>query len=373
MNGGPHLVQYSRLRRTEMVAAAVHELGIITLQSIYNKQNFAAFPRQGEVIEVAEGMLWTRFALPFALNHVNVFLVEDQGGWAAIDTGLGDEATKETWLSLLAGPLGGARLTRIVVTHHHPDHMGVAGWLAEKFAIPVYMTETEYLFAQHLVTNTQVIDEQGYRRFYRQHGVDDLYSDAIISQGHHYKRLVTRLPWSYRQLLAGDPLLIGGRRFDIFTGGGHSPDQAMLFCREDGIFFAADQVLPHISPNISVHAINPEGNPLGQYLHSLAAIKAELPDGVLVMSGHHLPFRPLHERIDQLIGHHEARCALIEEACKLSPRTAAEIMPVLFRRPLDPHQTSFAFGETLAHMNLMARQGRLVWIPDGPVDRASVP
>jgi glyoxylase-like metal-dependent hydrolase (beta-lactamase superfamily II) len=343
------------------------------LQSKYSLQNVAAPPDKGEVVEAAEGILWARFALPFALDHVNVFLLEDQGGWAAIDTGIGDEATKEAWLGLLTGPLAGARLTRIIVTHHHPDHVGAAGWLAEKFAVPVYMTETEYLLAQHLTTNAHFIDEQGYRCFYRQHGLDDLHSDVVTSLGHHYKRLTTGLPWSYRQLLAGDPLFVGGRLFDVSTGGGHSPDQAMLFCREEGIFFAGDQVLPRISPNISVQAINPEGNPLGQYFRSLAAIKADVPDGVLVMPGHHLPFRSLHERIDQLIEHHEARCGLIEKACTLSPRTAAEILPVLFPRPLDPHQTSFAFGETLAHLNLMARQGRLVWISDGLVDRASVP
>lgn len=175
--------------------------------------------------------------------------------------------------------------------------------------------------------------------------------------------MVTDLPPTFRRLVAGERLEIGGRGFHVLTGGGHSPEQVMLSCPEEGIFLAADQVLAHISPNVSVWAADPEGDPLGLYLHSLEALKAELAPDVLALPGHNLPFRGLHARIDELIAHHVARCRLIEAACRLAPRSAAELVPVMFPRPLDPYQTSFAFSEVLAHMNMMLRDGRLRWVP----------
>lgn len=327
-------------------------------------------PAPGAVVELTPGVLWARFAMPFALDHVNVFLLDDEGGWAVVDTGLGDEATRAAWRMLLAGPLQGQALTRLIITHHHPDHMGLAGWMAAEFDTPVHMTETEYLLAQYLSLDEREVDEEKHRSFYRRHGLDARYADTVISQGHCYRRMTTGFPWSYRQLMAGEEIRVGRRRFEIITGGGHSSDQAMLFCRADGILLAADQVLLRISPNISVTAVNPEADPLRQYLRSLAHLRASVPDGVLVLPGHNLPFRGLHARIGELIAHHETRCGIIAEACAGQARTAAELVPLLFLRALDPHQMSFAFSETLAHVNMMVRQGRLSWIGNGEVQRA---
>jgi glyoxylase-like metal-dependent hydrolase (beta-lactamase superfamily II) len=332
--------------------------------------DFADPPTPGSLVKVADGVLWTRFAIPFALSHVNVYLIEDGDEWAAVDTGLGDQATKDVWTALLSGPLGGRRLSRLIITHHHPDHMGLAGWLAEKFDAPIHMTEAEFLLAQHLNQNSNFIDERVYRGLYQRHGMPDHSADILISQGRRFKEMVAPIPWTYRQLAAGASLTIGARRFEILTGGGHSSEQAMLFSQKDGLFLAADQVLPRISPNISVMAVDPEGDPLGRYLRSLAQIKQVVPDGVLVLPGHHDPFRSLHERIDALARHHEDRCEIVEAACRSEPRTAAEVVPFLFPRALDPHQMSFAFSETLAHMNMMAGEGRLTWNVDQPAARA---
>jgi glyoxylase-like metal-dependent hydrolase (beta-lactamase superfamily II) len=327
-------------------------------------------PSPGSVVEVAEGILWTRFPLPFALSHVNVYLLEDEGGWAAVDTGIGDEATKAIWTALLSGPLAGRRLTRLIVTHHHPDHMGLAGWLADRFEAPIHMTEAEFLLAQHLHQNARFVDEKSFRDLYLRHGMGASSANVLISQGHQYKYIVTEMPWLYNPLAAGDRLSVGGRRFEILTGGGHSSEQAMLFDRAGALFLGADQVLPKISPNVSVMAIAPEGNPLGRYLRSLAEIRAAVPADALVLSGHHVPFSGLHKRIDELALHHEERCRIIETACKSEAKTAAEIVPLLFRRDLDPHQMSFAFSETLAHMNMMAANERIQWKPDPPMMRA---
>ena len=318
-------------------------------------------PAPGEAVELVDGVLWARMPLPFALNHVNVYLLADTGGWAVVDTGLGGEATRKIWLQLLSGPLKGAKLTRIIATHHHPDHIGLAGWLAGVFEAPVLATEAEFLFAENLRQNERILDEEIFRRFYRRHRMEDQFVAAVVKQGRYYKHMVSELPWPYHQVSAGERLTIGGRRFEVMTGGGHSSDQILLYCAEDALFLPADQVLPGISPNISVHAYSPEADPLGQYLRSLAAIKAAVPEDVLILPGHNAPFSGLHERIDQLVEHHGARCAIIAEACRREPRTASEMLPLLFPRALDIHQTSFAFGETLAHMNAMARLGQLNW------------
>lgn len=318
-------------------------------------------------LRIADGVLWARFPLPFSLSHVNVYLVEDEGGWAAIDTGIFDEPTRQCWDRLLEGPLAGSRLSRIVVTHHHPDHMGMAGMLAERFSVPIHMPQAEYLFAQHLKFNAKAFDEEGYRRFYRRHGMSGDHADAMISQGHAYKRMVDELPWTYQRLTEGEALRIGGREFQILTGGGHSLEMAMLHSAPDGLFFAADQVMQIISPNVSVNAINPDDNPLGQYLGSLRRLKRELQDDVLVLPGHHLPFLGLHERIEQLIEHHDHRCELVNGSCQMRAHSAAELVPVLFDRKLDIHQESFAFSETLAHMNYMAATRKLRWIEQNEV------
>jgi glyoxylase-like metal-dependent hydrolase (beta-lactamase superfamily II) len=169
--------------------------GIAKLQD-----HFSTPPAAGEVVEVHDGLLWARLPLPFALDHVNIYFLEDDGGFAVVDTGIGDEVTKQAWLALLNGPLRGRDLTRLILTHHHPDHMGLAGWLVKQFDLPIYMTEAEFLFAQHLGHNAQAVDVEGYRAFYHRHGIDDRYADVIVNQGHRYKRLITGLPWHYYPL-----------------------------------------------------------------------------------------------------------------------------------------------------------------------------
>ena len=173
--------------------------------------------------------------------------------------------------------------------------------------------------------------------------------------------MVTGLPPTFRRLVAQDVLNIGGRTFEVLSGDGHAPEQLMLHCPAEKLFFAADQVLAKITPNISVWAVEPEGNPLDLYLRSLRSLQASLPSDTLVLPGHQLPFRQPQVRCAELIRHHEERCAAIAAACRGIPRTTAEIVPFVFRRPLDPHQMSFAFSEIQAHVNYMVERGELVW------------
>ncbi len=312
-------------------------------------------PEPGTPREVAPGVLWLRFALPFLLDHVNIYLIEDDGGWAAFDTGLGDDATRAAWDAAFAGPLRGQRLTRVLCSHFHPDHVGLVGWLSERFGCPLWMPRTEFLMTR-VLENRLVAANPG---FYAERGLPPETGGVVAGDGHGYLRMMTGLPTQYHRLKAGQHLRIGGRDFDVLTGGGHAPEQAMLHCASGGLFLAADQVLLKISPNVSVQAMEPDANPLGEYLASLSALARALPDDVLVLPGHLVPFTGLHQRLDELASHHAGRCALIAEAAGAAPCSAADLLPVLFKRKLDPHTTGFAFGEVLAHVNYMRDRGEL--------------
>jgi glyoxylase-like metal-dependent hydrolase (beta-lactamase superfamily II) len=319
-------------------------------------------PAPGAVMEIAPGILWARIPLPFRLNHVNVYLIDDGDGWAIVDTGIGNDATRAVWGELAQGALAGRRLTRLIVTHHHPDHIGLAGWLCERFALPLLITQTSYLGCLTISLSPGALDAKPYRDFYLRHGLDAATTQRVATQGHGYLRMVSGLPPTFERIVAGDTLTIGSRSFEVLTGNGHAPEQAMLYCAADNVFLAADQVLARITPNISVWAVEPTGDPLGLYLRSLGELKARIPADVLVLPGHQLPFHGLHERSDELIAHHEMRCSLIAAACREAPRSAAELVPVLFTRQLDPHQMSFAFSEVQAHVNYMLRRGELAWL-----------
>ncbi len=317
-------------------------------------------PAPAEAIEVAEGVLWARLALPFRLDHVNIYLIEDGAGFALLDTGIDNQATRQLWDKMLSGLLRGRPLTRVISSHCHPDHIGLAGWLCRRLALELYATQTEYLDTLTLRLDPGALNAEPYRGFYLGHGLSEEQTDLLLGRGLHYLRMVSELPRTFNRLMVGETLEIGGRSFEILTGAGHSCEQAMLYCREGGFILCADQVLAKISPNISVEAINPNGDPLGAYLRSLNALKQGLPADVLALPGHNLPFVGLHARVDELIAHHQARCAAILTAVEAGATSAVALVPVVFGRAIeDPHQMSFAFGEALAHVNYLVRRKAL--------------
>jgi glyoxylase-like metal-dependent hydrolase (beta-lactamase superfamily II) len=319
----------------------------------------AAAPAPGEVTRIAPGILWFRLKLPFQLNHVNIYLIEDNDGWLVLDTGLGTDDCRVGWDIILSGPLKGQHLSRMLVTHFHPDHVGLAGWLAQSFGLPLAMPRTEYLYHLMAAHGRGDMYDAAHREFYRTNGLSEDTTNIILGRGLNYLRLTTGVPLSYERIKHGDTRRAGGRDFQVLTGGGHALEQAMLLQASDRLFFAADQVIARISPNVSVHPVEPEDDPLGAYLQDLKALRATVPHDVLVLPGHGLPFHGLHARIDELIEHHALRCARIADACGSRPLSAAELVPELFDRVLDAHQTGFAFGEVLAHVNYMLRRGEL--------------
>ena len=327
-------------------------------------------PAPGTVTDVAPGIRWLRLPLPYRLDHVNIYLIENEGGWTALDSGLGTDECKIAWLAALAGPLKGQNLKSLIVSHFHPDHVGLAGWLCEKYSIDLTMPRPEYLHSLLLQFAPADYGEDVFRPFYKRHGLSAEATEIVLSRGHEYLKRTTGVPASYHRIKHGDMLTVGAREFQVLTGGGHALEQAMLYRPQEKLFLAADQVIARISPNVSVHPIEPTLDALGIYLSSLKAIKASVEPDVLVLPGHGLPFHGLHDRVDELIDHHAARCNDITGGCKDAPLSVAELVPVLFTRPLDAHQTGFAFGEVLAHVNHMLGRGELRLETDaGGVDR----
>ncbi|MBB3222206.1 MBL fold metallo-hydrolase [Pseudoduganella umbonata] len=314
-------------------------------------------PAPGDAIDIAPGMRWLRLPLPFALDHINLWLLDDaEDTYTVVDCGAATDASRAGWEDVMSSHFGGKALGRVLVTHCHPDHVGLADWLCTRWGAPLAMTAGEYGFARMMAAALPGVDGTGAVEHFRRHGLSDPdMLEKMQSRKNYYPSLVPSVPHSYFRLEHGQEVDIGGHAWQVITGFGHSPEHASLYCAALNVLISGDMVLPRISTNVSVFAIEPEGNPLQQYLDSLERF-AGLPDDVLVLPAHGKPFRGLHTRIGQLQDHHAARLAEVVAACA-QPRSAAEIVPLMFRRPLDAHMLSFALGEALAHLHKLWRDG----------------
>ena len=295
--------------------------------------------------------------LPFALDHINLWLLADGDGWTIVDCGLSTQETRERWERLFATRLDGRIVNRLIVTHCHPDHIGLAAWLCEKFQLRPWMTYAEYVHAHAVYHRIGGTDYAALRALHERHGLDPIRLEGSRSHQDHYRRGVPSLPGAYRRIKHGDDIAIGGKSWRIIVGHGHSPGHAALYSEEAGVLIAGDMLLPRISTNVSVWPMEPDADPVGEFLDSIARFR-ELPAPTLVLPSHGLPFRGLKERIAQLERHHRARLDKLMAACD-RPRTAAELLPEMFNRKLDGHQIVFAMGETIAHLNHLMHRGVL--------------
>jgi glyoxylase-like metal-dependent hydrolase (beta-lactamase superfamily II) len=313
-------------------------------------------PEGGRSIAVAPGIRWIRMPLPFALNHINLWLLDDERGITVVDTGIGLPPTRELWAKLFAGELAERPIVRVLVTHFHPDHMGNADWLGKRFGVELWCGQAEWLMAQLASRGMGGNDSEHRLGHYRRHGASEAQIEAFRQRGNDYRALVPTVAAQFRAVREGDVITIGGRQWHAFTVLGHAPEHACLFCPETGVLISGDQVLPKITTNVSVWPDQPRANPLRLYLDSLKRFRP-LPEATLVLPSHGLPFRGLHARLDHLRHHHDERLAETFGAIA-EPRTAAELVPVLFRRQLDTHQLGFAIGETLAHLHYLEAEGQ---------------
>lgn len=312
-------------------------------------------PAVGATLEVAPGVHWLRMPLPFALDHINLWLIEDGDGFTAVDTGIAMDSVKAAWKSLLPG----RHLTRQIVTHFHPDHLGLAAWLEAETGAPLSMTQGEYLTAHAIAAGIPPFDVASMVQLFRQHGLDAGRCAALEARGNAYRRGVPAIPATFRPLFDGDRLQIGTHTWQVIVGHGHAPEHVSLYCADPNVLIAGDMLLPRISTNVSCYAAAPHLDTLGLYLASLERL-TRLPEDTLVLPSHGLPFRGLHARVAELVAHHDARCAELLAACAKRPSSAGELLEVLFGRPIeDPHQTMFAMGEAIAHLNHLESHGQL--------------
>lgn len=314
-----------------------------------------ARPDEGVWVGVAPGVRWLRLPLPFALDHINVWLLDDGPGCTLVDCGLDTAANRAHWQRLL--PALDRPLTRIIVTHFHPDHIGLAAWLAEQSGAEVWMTAAEFLTAHAIHAQTPAYGIPAMLELFRSNGLAAERLAALEARGNGYAKGSPHLPASYRRLQHGDELVIGACRWRIIAGYGHSPEHASLYSEEAGLYISGDMVLPRITTNISVFAAEVGDDPLRRYLSSLESLRAIATDP-LVLPAHGRPFTGLLARVDALQAHHAERLSLLEAAC-VEPLTAWQASAVLFRRELDTHQTLFAMGEAMAHLHYLEQVGKI--------------
>ena len=331
---------------------------------------FAAPPATASAIEVAPGVLWMRMPMPFRLDHINIWAIRDSApadgrgddrtdGWAIVDTGLQTAESIDAWRALFAagGALAGARITRVIVTHMHPDHVGMAGWLAGKFNVRLAMTRLEYLHCRVLLDDTgRAVPDEGVR-FYARSGWDADSLEMYRVRFGDFGRWIHKLPDSYVRLADGQRLVIGGHVWEVVVGAGHSPEHACLLCRDLGIFISGDQVLPRISSNVSVFPTEPEADPLSDWMSSIERIRERVEPSVLVLPAHNEPFRGLHLRLDALANGHLVGLDKLRERLA-QPQRVVDVFSALFRRPIGSgRELTLASGESIAHLNYLIGRG----------------
>ena len=319
-------------------------------------------PQPGEAIAVADGIWWIRMPLPFALDHINLWILADGDGFTLVDTGFGVDATFSLWERHFDGVMAGRRVKNVVVTHYHPDHIGSADWLVKRTEAPFWMTLGEFLSAHSAHDDTAGFDRSTGFDFFARNGLDVSRFSEKARTGNRYRIGVPEIPRTYRRMMDGDRLSIDGHEWQVITVFGHAPEHAALWCPSKNVLISGDQVLPRITTNVGVWGNQPDSNPLHLFLSSLGKFSHVNADA-LVLPSHDRVFRGVHPRITQLHDHHEQRLERLLEGCT-EPITAQDAIPLLFKRQLDDHQLMFAMGESIAHLHYLQHAGKVVRTED---------
>ena len=319
---------------------------------------FAVIPETGTYQQVANGIHWCRHQLPFALDHINTWLIQDQDKWVIVDTGISDDRSQDGWKQILDDELSGSEISKIIVTHCHPDHIGNADWLSKRTHASVWMTPSEFLTAHAIFESAATHTAHALGELFRAHGLPNDEVSTVATKSDHYKPLVRSLPTSFLRITNGDKLDICEGSWQAIVGSGHSPEHLSLFCEKEQVLISGDMLLPKISTNIAVWPHSQESNPLKEFLTSIDRFE-NLPIDTLVLPSHGLPFVGMHARIQQLKIHHEERLNKLLSICN-EPKNAFQILPTLFERTLDAYQTFFAMGEAIAHLNFLWWEGELI-------------
>lgn len=320
---------------------------------------FETIPAEGEAITVAEGVLWMRLPLPMTLDHVNVFALDDGDGWTVIDTGFASKRSKAIWGKLLAGPLAAKPVTRVIVTHHHPDHVGLAGWFQTEHGAELWTTRTAWLFSRMLMLDVQDLPSSETLAFWRSGGMDtEIYAKRAAERPFNFADMVAPMPLGFKRIQQDDVIRIGGRDWDVHMGNGHAPEHATFWSKNDNLVIGGDQLLPSISPNIGVYATEPEADPLAEWLEACERLSPFAREDQLVLGGHKLPFVGLPTRLRQMIENHHGALKRLAEHLQ-TPRVASDCFTPLFKRKIGEDVYGLALVEAMAHLNHMHAIGQV--------------
>ena len=315
-------------------------------------------PAPGQPEQIAEGVYWVRFPMPMSLDHINLWLLADGDGWTVVDTCLNLDSARQLWEHVFGSVMAGRPITRVICTHMHPDHVGLAGWLTERFGAELWMSREEFLMCRAMVGDTGRPAPEVALRFYRAAGYDKEQLAFYQGKFGNFGRAIYPLPESFRRLADLETITIGGRYWQVIVGSGHSPEHAALYCPALKLLISGDQVLPRITPNVSVFPTEPSGDPLHEWLSSSARIREILPDDVLVLPAHEAPFYGLHVRLNQLIEAHNRDLRSLFDHLD-QPRRAVDCFPPLFSREIGQDSLGLATGETIAHLNCLLGRRRI--------------
>ncbi len=308
-------------------------------------------PETGTVLELAEGVLWTRLPMPKPLGHINVYLLHDDDGWTVVDTGLDSKLSRNVWETLLSGPLAGGKIARVLATHHHLDHIGLAGWFQKEFGAELITTRTAWLMTRMLTLDEQARPLPETLAFWRGAGMDpEIYAQRLEQRPLNYADTVHPLPLGFTRIKEGDTVRIGGRTWDVRIGNGHSPEHATLWSRDDSLVLCGDQILPSISSNLGVYATEPDADTVGDWLESCERLSGYARPDHIALCGHGRPFTGMPTRFRQLIDNHHHAIDRLLDFLK-EPKTAAECFPVLYKRAIGPAEYGLALVEAVGHVN----------------------
>ena len=317
---------------------------------------FEVIPEPGKMLKIEDGVYWVRMRLPFVLDHINLWVLSDGDGWTIVDTGVASAEIKENWRQCFSQDMDAKKVKKVIVTHLHPDHIGLAGWINKKFSAPLFMSRTDYLMCRVLVSDTGKEAPKEGKKLYRSAGFSEGELDIYSEKFGGFGSAISKLPESYNRLKDRDIITIGKYDWEIVVGSGHCPEHLCLYNKELKIFISGDQVLPRITSNVSVFPTEPLSNPLEDWIDSCKYIKTRVPNDVLVLPSHNEPFRGLHERLDHLINGHEKNLDRLLELCN-EPKKAVEVFSVLFKRKITSDLLLMATGESIAHLNCLVSRG----------------
>ncbi|MEL6680090.1 MAG: MBL fold metallo-hydrolase [Pseudomonadota bacterium] len=316
---------------------------------------FDAPPGPGEVTEVTQGILWARLPLPMTLDHVNVYILDDGDGWVVVDTGLNARRCREAWEALLDGPLTGKPVTKVLLTHHHPDHLGLVGWFQARGA-ELITTRTAWLFGRMLTLDVQEEMTPESETFFLRAGMDpERLAKRKADRPFNFADVVHPIPLGFRRIKQDDRITLGGRDWTIHVGNGHAPEHATLWS-EDGIVLAGDQVIPGISSNLGVYATEPDADPVGDWIESCTRLRALARPEHLALPGHKMPFTGVATRLSQLIDNHEMALPRLVDLLR-EPKRAVDCFPLLYKRSIGDGEYGLALVEAVGHLNHLLKRG----------------